>query len=339
MVENATNPPLLSVVIIGLNEAQRIGRCIDSIKNATSAIAGTEIVYVDSGSLDETVSIALSKGVRVFQLGKTQPPGPSAGRYVGSLVTQGRFIMFVDGDSVVGGGWIDLAIKLMAQDPSVVMFSGKFRDSSGEAEAYLDNVEELGVVKTVYHISGSWAPIVSREALYLAGNWNPFVRCVEEADLAIRFRHYIPDSRMLQSDRFTVDTPKCSILNPRELVRRWKIGFVKGRGQIMRNAFANGYWRRCWRIAKPIVLAIAFLTGLIVAIVFKFWWQFLLLFFGGVFLRAVLTWKFVRLTSVFYSLLMGFCCLWELVTVPVRTASDYVCDFKEIKTSQGQAQQ
>lgn len=333
--ENGMNSPLLSVVIIGLNEAKRIGRCIDSIINATSDITSTEIVYVDSGSLDETVSIALSKGVRVFQLGKTQPPSPAAGRYVGSRVTQGHFIMFVDGDSVVvGGGWIDLVIKEMLHDTSVVMFSGKYYDSKSEIKTSLDNVEALGVVKTVYHISGSLAPIVQREALELAGNWNPFVKSAEEADLAIRFRHYVPGSRMLQSERFTVDTPKNSILNPKELIRRWKIGFVRGRGQIMRNAFANGYWQRCLNIAKPIVLAVALLTGLVIAIIFKFWWQFLLLFFGVVFLRAVLTWKVVRLTSVFYSLLMGFYCLWEFVSVPVRTASDYICDFKEVKASQ-----
>ncbi len=113
MVEEDKISPLLSVVIIGLNEAERIGRCIDSVKAATADIADTEIVYVDSRSSDRTVSIVLSEGVRVFQLGKTQPPSPAAGRYVGSLVTQGRFIMFVDGDSVVTPGWIEPAIELM----------------------------------------------------------------------------------------------------------------------------------------------------------------------------------------------------------------------------------
>lgn len=329
MTEDEKTDPLLSVVIIGLNEAQRIGRCIDSVKIATADIAGTEIVYVDSRSSDDTVSIALSKGVRVFQLGKTQPPSPAAGRYVGSLVTHGRFIMFVDGDSVIAPGWIEPAIQLMDRDSSIVMLSGSSRFCNPGTASSPAKVEDLGVIKPVYQISGDSAPMIPRQALESAGNWNPFVRCREEADLAIRLRHYVPGSRVVQSDQYTVDTPKCSTLHPGEIVRRWKIGFVKGPGQILRNALAYGYWRACWQVAKPVVLATALLTGLAIAIVFKFWWQFLLLFFGAAFLRAILTRKLVRLGSVFYSLLIGMYSLWELLTIPARTACDYVCDFEE----------
>jgi len=335
MVEEDKISPLLSVVIIGLNEAERIGRCIDSVKAATADIADTEIVYVDSRSSDRTVSIVLSEGVRVFQLGKTQPPSPAAGRYVGSLVTQGRFIMFVDGDSVVTPGWIEPAIELMLRDSSITMFSGTFRDSRGQAEASPAKTEGPGAVKPVYQISGSWAPIVSRKALESAGNWNPFVKCLEEVDLAIRLRHYMPGSRLVQSDQYTVDTPKRSILYPGEIIRRWKVGFIRGPGQILRNALAHGYWRACREVAKPVVLATALPAGLAVAIVLGYWWQFLLLFFGAVLLRAILTRKLVRLSSVVYNLLMGFYSIWEFLTVPVRTASDYVRDFEEVKTEQG----
>jgi len=327
---------LLSAVIIGLNEARIIGQCIESVKSATANIPRTEIVYVDSRSTDETVSIALSKGVKVFKLGKTQPPGPAAGRYVGSLVTHGRFIIFVDGDSIVAPGWIEPAIELMMRDTSIVMFSGTFRGSQHNGGTVPAKVEQLGVIRTVCQISGSWAPIVPRRALESAGNWNPFVRCLEEVDLAIRLRHYMPGSRLVQSDQCTVDTPKCSILYPGEIIRRWKIGFIRGPGQILRNAIAHGYLSESWEVAKPVVLAVALLAGLAVSIALKLWWQFLLLFFGAVFLRAVLTRKLVRLSSVFYNLLIGFYSIWEFLRVPARAASSYSRDFEEVKANQGQ---
>ena len=321
--------PLLSVVIIGLNEAERIGRCIDSVKTATTDIPIVEIVYVDSWSSDDTVSIALSKGVRVFQLGKMQFPSPAAGRYVGSLVTRGRFIMFVDGDTQVARGWVEPAIKLMTGDASIAMFSGTLNFYQGDGKKSLPKVTNLGVVKPVYRVGGGCI-ITTREHLETAGNWNPFVRCREEEDLVIRVRHYISGSQLLKSDQYIATTPQRLVWVPREVFRRWERGFVKGPGQILRNAITHGYWRECGNIAKPILLALGLLVGLVVTIVLNFWWQFLLLFFGVIFLRAVLTRKFVRLASVFYSLLMGFYSLWEFLTVPVKTASDYVRDFEEI---------
>jgi len=334
MTENEKTEPLLSVVVIGLNESRRIGRCIDSIKTATADIAGTEIVYVDSRSSDETISIALSKEVRVFQLGKTQPPSPAAGRYVGSLVTHGRFIMFVDGDSVIAPGWIEPAIELMDSDSSIVMLSGTLFTGRADTESVLSKVEGLGTLKSIYQVSGSWAPIVSRQALDTAGNWNPFVRCREEADLAIRLRYYVPGSCVVQSDQYTVDGPKCSVLNPAEVIRRCKIGFIKGPGQILRNAIAYGYLKKCWNIAQTLVLSAVLILGLVVSIAVGFWWQFLLLFFGAVFLRAVLTGRLIRIGTLFYSMVMGTCSLWEFLTVSAKRAADYKQDFEEIHPQQ-----
>jgi glycosyltransferase involved in cell wall biosynthesis len=322
--------PLLSVVIIGLNEAENIGRCIDKIKIAVKDFPDTEIAYVDSGSSDNTVAISLSKGVRVFQLGKIQPPSPSAGRYVGSLVTSGRFIMFVDADTMIAPGWIKPAIELMMLDPSVALFSGTH---CTDPSVVLDEVKGLGVIKPVCKLSGSWAPIASRQILEKAGNWNPFVRCREEECLAIRIRHYAPGSKILRGGQCTVFTPKCSVIHLSEFFRRWKIGFIKGPGQIIRNGLAHGYWKRCWKLANQIIPALALLIGLAIGIAMNFWWQFLLLFFGLIFLRAVVTLKLVRATGVFYNLFMGFCSLWELLVVPPRTAADYQRDFREITSA------
>ena len=54
----------LSVVIIAFNEAANIGRCIASVAGVAD-----EVLVVDSGSVDDTVSIATGMGARVI----TQP--------------------------------------------------------------------------------------------------------------------------------------------------------------------------------------------------------------------------------------------------------------------------
>ncbi|MEL6926078.1 MAG: glycosyltransferase, partial [Bacteroidota bacterium] len=50
----------ISVVVMTLNEAANIGRCLDSVQSIAD-----EIVVVDSGSTDATVAIAQSKGARI----------------------------------------------------------------------------------------------------------------------------------------------------------------------------------------------------------------------------------------------------------------------------------
>src|SRR5258705_2987328 len=52
----------LSVVIITFNEEQNIGRCIDSVKKVAD-----EIIVLDSYSTDQTIEIAHSYGVTIFQ--------------------------------------------------------------------------------------------------------------------------------------------------------------------------------------------------------------------------------------------------------------------------------
>jgi glycosyltransferase involved in cell wall biosynthesis len=53
--------PKLSVVIITLNEADRIGRCLEPLKSFAS-----EILIVDSGSSDQTEKICMKSGCRVL---------------------------------------------------------------------------------------------------------------------------------------------------------------------------------------------------------------------------------------------------------------------------------
>jgi glycosyltransferase involved in cell wall biosynthesis len=325
--------PLLSVVIIGLNEEERIAACIDSVRLAIEEINSTEVVFVDSGSTDRTVQVALSKGLRVVALGPKQPPSPSAGRYVGSVVTKGRFILFVDGDTKIATGWISLFLRRMQEDSSTIMMAGKIDNKQGNAYLRLNKINDLGTVESVYSVSGSWAPIVQRKALEKAGHWNPFVRCREEEDLTIRLRYYVPGCKILQSDCSTFTSPKTAIYRPHEFIKRLKSGFIKGPGLTLRNAIAHGYWRLCWNISKPILFVIALIVSLIVSFIFKVWWQCGLIFLGIVTFHAVIRKTPIVFANIFYLILIGVCSLMEMFNNKVRTASDYVCDYQEVVIS------
>ena len=64
--------PLISVVVIGRNEGQRLVACLKSIKDVTLPI---ELIYVDSNSQDDSPELAKALGAKVLSV---NPPRPCA---------------------------------------------------------------------------------------------------------------------------------------------------------------------------------------------------------------------------------------------------------------------
>lgn len=56
----AAAPLPISGVVITKNEGDRIGRCLDSMRGLCA-----ELIVVDSGSTDDTVAVATTRGARV----------------------------------------------------------------------------------------------------------------------------------------------------------------------------------------------------------------------------------------------------------------------------------
>ncbi len=85
------NAPLLSLCMIVRNEEQHLARCLESVK----PIAG-QIVVVDTGSTDATVSIAESFGAQVHPFEWCQDF--SAARNASLAPATGRWILVLDAD-------------------------------------------------------------------------------------------------------------------------------------------------------------------------------------------------------------------------------------------------
>ncbi len=83
----------LSVIIISKNESRNIGPCLDSVAFAD------EIIVLDSGSTDDTCSIARAKGARVSQTADWPGFGPQKNRAL-DLATQ-EWVLSIDADERV----------------------------------------------------------------------------------------------------------------------------------------------------------------------------------------------------------------------------------------------
>lgn len=126
----------IGVVVIGRNEGQRLARCLASLVGAAD-----KVVYVDSGSTDGSVSLALGLGVEVVELDMTIPFTAARARNEGFAHVQGvlptmRHVQFVDGDCEVVDTWLSRAQAFLDARPDVAVVCGRRRERFPQRSVY-----------------------------------------------------------------------------------------------------------------------------------------------------------------------------------------------------------
>src|ERR1700676_521592 len=118
-------PHDVGIVAIGRNEGKRLIDCLASVRSATA-----NIVYVDSGSTDDSVDAAEEIGARVVKLDLAEPFTAARARNEGftklmALWPNILFVQFIDGDCTLAPLWIDKAVAFMEQRPDVAIVCGR----------------------------------------------------------------------------------------------------------------------------------------------------------------------------------------------------------------------
>ncbi len=178
----------IGVVVIGRNEAARLDRSLSSVLEN-----GSQVVYVDSGSTDQSLDIAKSLAVETVALDSARPFTAARARSTGFRYLMSRhpnleFIQFVDGDCEIGGGWIHAAAEFMASHPEVGVVCGELteRDASQSIYKRLSAMEWVRPVGET-EASGGIA-FVRVEAFQAVNGFAETLIAGEEWDLCFRMR-------------------------------------------------------------------------------------------------------------------------------------------------------
>jgi len=103
--------PTLSIVIPAWNEERTLPATLAALRAAVDALdCGAEILVVDDGSTDATAAIAEREGARVLSGHWRQI---AAVRNAGARETRGRFLVFVDADTIVPAATLRRAVEVM----------------------------------------------------------------------------------------------------------------------------------------------------------------------------------------------------------------------------------
>ncbi|MBN2415908.1 glycosyltransferase [bacterium] len=181
----------LSVIVIGRNESARIDQCLRAVLAAVRDISGTEIIYVDSASTDDTVVKASRYPVTILQLRPWWQITSAAGRYIGYRNAGGDYLLFVDGDTVVYKRWPAAAIRFLEEHPDAGGVAGilheMFLDAAGGKVAFKKNRYGQKPHTAPVTTFGGTA-MYRRTAMEKAGSFNPWVRATPELEAALRIR-------------------------------------------------------------------------------------------------------------------------------------------------------
>jgi GT2 family glycosyltransferase len=126
----------VAVVAIGRNEGDRLKACLRSVVDAAALV-----VYVDSGSTDDSVAFARSLGVDVIEIDMSVPFTAARARNAGwrrvrELSPQIGLVQFVDGDCAVAEGWLHVAAKFLAEQPHAACVCGRRRERFPERSIF-----------------------------------------------------------------------------------------------------------------------------------------------------------------------------------------------------------
>lgn len=179
--------PALGVVVIGRNEGERLRRCLDSLRSVR------HLVYVDSGSSDDSCALARSFGVAVVEL--AAPPGFSAARArnagVARLLQDApdlAYVQFVDGDCTIAPGWLDSAVAALEAQPDTAIVFGRRRELAPGANAYHRACDREWAVPAGVVSSCGGDALARVAALRSVGLFNAALIAGEEPDLCFRLR-------------------------------------------------------------------------------------------------------------------------------------------------------
>ncbi|WP_449432912.1 glycosyltransferase family 2 protein [Pseudomonas putida] len=126
----------IGVVVIGRNEGLRLERCLASLQGRAD-----KVVYVDSGSTDGSVELAIKHGVEVLALDMSQPFTAARARNEGfarlqQVLPAMRHVQFVDGDCEVAVQWLAKAQQFLDAHPEVAVVCGRRRERFPQRSVY-----------------------------------------------------------------------------------------------------------------------------------------------------------------------------------------------------------
>lgn len=177
----------MAAVVIGRNEGERLIRCLASLKDRVAPV-----IYVDSGSTDDSLAAARAAGAEVVELDMSTPFTAARARNAGlarlKSITDAELVQVIDGDCELQDGWVEAARAFLEKHADVAVVSGRLRERFPDATVWnrLADAEWDTPVGEIEAVGG--IAVLRRSAVEAAGGYRDSLIAGEEPELCLRLR-------------------------------------------------------------------------------------------------------------------------------------------------------
>lgn len=244
----------VDVVLIGRNEGQRLVQ-------ALKAVAGVvrSVVYVDSGSSDDSVAQAKMHGAVVVELDMSIPFTAARARNAGFAALESpELVQFIDGDCALVEGFLNAAAAHLDANPEIGIVTGWRAEIFPDASVYnlLAHIEWRQPAGPIVTCGGDM--MVRAAAFEMVGGFNPNVIAAEDDDFCLRVgkANWGLERLPLEMTRHDADMHKFS--------QWWQRATRAGHGFAQVDRLHPGHFRRpllrvaFWAIFVPVLALITF---------------------------------------------------------------------------------
>lgn len=138
-------PPVsVSIIVVNYNGREKLLRCLASVRG--SMPADGEVIVVDNASTDGSVEAVLATFADVTVVRSETNAGFSAGNNLGVHYAQGRFLVFLNPDTHVEGGWLEALLTPFETQRRIGLTTSKILLS--------DQPERINTCGNAIHLTG-----------------------------------------------------------------------------------------------------------------------------------------------------------------------------------------
>jgi GT2 family glycosyltransferase len=124
----------LSIIVVNYNTCQLLDDCLHSLADAVSPPGGLEVIVVDNASSDGSQAMVQDKYPQVTLIASNENRGFSAANNMGTAEATGKYVLFLNSDTVVAADALVRPVEYMEAHPDVGALTIRLVYPNGERD-------------------------------------------------------------------------------------------------------------------------------------------------------------------------------------------------------------